>query len=139
MSKAVLEIETPQSCRDCEISHEVYAGNKDLLRCPRVGFLKERDNADNTRHPDCPLKITEGIETDICKYCKDEIECLINKKWLECKLFTTQNKRRWICQPTNISPAHNYHCPKCNMISINATNYCERCGIKLLPPEENTQ
>jgi len=57
---AILELkETPRSCRDCEISHEVFTGHNNLLRCPRGGFLRERDNANNTRHPDCPLKIME--------------------------------------------------------------------------------
>jgi len=42
---------------------------------------------------------------------------------------------RWIYRPSNISPAHNYWCPKCDKVEIMVYNFCPHCGQKLDPPE----
>jgi hypothetical protein len=72
MNKAILEIETPQSCGQCQLrgydealdyaDNEGYAGaichGEESLCMEVSGYLNT-----NTRHPDCPLKITEGKRT----------------------------------------------------------------------------
>ena len=58
--KAILEIEMPESCSDCPQQHWKQLG-EDYV-CYK-GFVTSE--YEDTRHPDCPLKIVEEDETMI--------------------------------------------------------------------------
>ena len=56
MAKAILELEMPESCKQCKLGHydELY----DITHCD---ILRECMPYEG-RHPDCPLKLVEGCE-----------------------------------------------------------------------------
>ena len=62
MSKAIVEIEMPESCDDCPLMKRSI---QDLFRCFKVpegrkhGFDVGYYTVNNQRHPDCPLKAVE--------------------------------------------------------------------------------
>ncbi|MCL2174447.1 MAG: hypothetical protein FWB73_00230 [Treponema sp.] len=107
--------ETPQSCRECEL--HVQTKYRDLHGYNRHECIKlKRDirEYETTRHPDCPLKITEdnlrwqGNGTETIGYY---ITCPICKK----------------------EPHGNWD--KEELSDDDFPNFCPHCGIKLLPPE----
>jgi len=64
MKKAVLEIDAPESCMECEIKNESdqYSQGEYYeteYKCPRLKI--DISYYYKTRHPDCPLKIREVI------------------------------------------------------------------------------
>ena len=62
MSKAILEIETPKSCRACRLNnHEMPATQCSMspISYPDRLFTSQYDEI---RHPNCPLKIVEDKE-----------------------------------------------------------------------------
>jgi hypothetical protein len=80
---AILELkETPRSCTECELSYSV--GTNIICKVIKDSVWQHY----NTRHPDCPLKITEkSINSDTCKNCSEEIDCLIKNGWDKCERF----------------------------------------------------
>ena len=122
---AILELkETPESCGECQLrgynealdynDHEGYAGA--ICHGEKSLYMEVSDylNAD-TRHPDCPLKITEDNLRWI-EFRDEDYPCAI--PIMECAICKEtfpggyENRKRW------------KHCPS--------------CGIKLLPPEEGS-
>jgi len=115
--------ETPQSCGECQLrgynealdydDHEGYAGA--ICHGEKSLYMEVGDYLNtNTRHPDCPLKITEdNLRWNI--YVKDFYGSNPNEKLYPCDLL---------------------ECPKCHSKIIFAYAHCPSCGIKLLPPEE---
>jgi hypothetical protein len=70
MAKAILELEMPESCKQCKLGHydELYGiTHCDILRecMPYEG-----------RRSDCPLKLVKG-----CEYCNTEPEIIYRKDW----------------------------------------------------------
>jgi len=108
--------EKPQSCGECQLrgynealdydDHEGYTGA--ICHGEKSLYMEVSDylNAD-TRHPDCPLEITEDNLRWVIEYTKDAEDI-----------------------------GEQYHCPKCRYVDICDHNYCSNCGTKLLPPEE---
>ena len=96
MSTTLILKETPQSCMVCP------------LRVVCSIFADRRvSDYPYTRHPNCPLKITED-----------------NLRWEIIDLGTTQR-------------ITGHRCPKCGDEKYTCKfNYCPNCGVKLLPPEE---
>ena len=96
--------ETPQSCSECRL---IYYRKGGLLTCC---YLNDVGN-ENTRHPDCPLEITE----DNLRWRKDTRTSL-DGEILE----------YWVC-------------PECKFVhyyydDYKVYNFCPSCGTKLLPP-----
>ena len=53
MSKAILEMDTPESCHECDISFRYHGEMTCHFITPNV------DQYTDTRHPNCPLKIED--------------------------------------------------------------------------------
>jgi len=109
---AILELkETPKSCGECPVhrSCDVYEKlSFEVSRSLAHGDKPVRYNT--TRHPDCPLKITEdNLRWDI-EYTKDTEDI-----------------------------GEQYRCPKCGYVELGEHNYCPDCGQKLLPSLEEEE
>jgi hypothetical protein len=82
MPKAILELEMPESCKQCKLGHydELY----DITHCD---ILRECMPYEG-RHPDCPLLIMKkwNGEGD-CKYCKDPSAFLAICQHYETRIF----------------------------------------------------
>jgi hypothetical protein len=82
--KAILEMEAPESCNECRMVSESNGGDiYCLIANQSVGYRL-------SRHPNCPLKIVEdnkGLDSDICKNCQEEIDCLVKSGWDKCEMF----------------------------------------------------
>jgi len=74
----------------------------------------------------------EQLSEGILEFGKDAM----NEKWeRDCV-----EPMRWIYYPysgvTEQKIGNYYECPKCNKWQTNTSDYCPRCGQKLLPPED---
>jgi hypothetical protein len=58
--KAILEMEMPETCKDCQLTRTYAVPHKTFLECKynNKSFIAVTDYTDS-RHPDCPLKIVE--------------------------------------------------------------------------------
>jgi len=86
---AILELkETPKSCKDCPINFE--DSGLEVSYCAKTGFAI--DDYTVTRHPDCPLKITEDnlrwilLKGDLkFKYCCPECKQTESSPYKYCR------------------------------------------------------
>ena len=123
MSKAILEIETPQSCRMCPITriinckegHDILDLNGQYIQCPEIRATWDDSILfKNKRNPDCPLKITKE-----------------NLRW---QGNGTETIGYYItCPECKKEPHGNWD--REEFSDDDFPNYCPSCGIKLLPPE----
>jgi len=122
---AILELkETPQSCGECQLrgynealdydDHEGYAGA--ICHGEKSLYMEVSDYLNtNTRHPDCPLKITED-----------------NLRW---QGNGTETIGYYItCPDCKKEPHGNWD--REGFSDDDFPKYCPHCSIKLLPPEE---
>ena len=105
---AILKLkEMPQSCGECPVCHLLVSSNDSFFYfCFKMKrFVHE---CKNTRHPDCPLKITED-----------------NLRWIQDKL----SKNYWRCPKCNFGA---------NIVNTEPgyLKYCSLCGVELGQPED---
>ena len=100
MSTAILRIPAPESCRLCNLIYFRKGGM--LTYCMEVGYK-------DSRHPDCPLEITED-----------------NLRWIE---DPDTFSEKLICP--KCKGVHDY----CSIFYDNY-KYCPNCGVRLLHPKE---
>ena len=110
MSKAVLEMEAPVSCRVCPLNNREMPATQCSMSPIRYIDRLFTSQYNNTRHPRCPLKIIED-----------------GLRW---KLTVLKDG----CVPVVST------CPNCiSTVTGGIYNYCPSCGVKLLPPEANNE
>ena len=131
MSKAVLELETPGSCKKCVLWRYCFLDKEITIFADR-------------RSPDCPLKIIEdeypkervikkgrcvrGVPD--CRGCIDHCEDVKNDLRWKAEYWTSSNGSEEVLIFMK--------CPKCGVENRELeefSNYCPSCGVKLLPPE----
>jgi len=109
---AILELKaTPELCFECPIIYSVVLHNDTNTN------VADREKYTSSRHPDCPLKITED-----------------NLRWILSSYDVSDYTTRSFIECPKCEVGYDYDC---NDVSFFETfNFCPNCGVKLLPPEK---
>ena len=90
MKIARLDILIPKSCYYCPLVHSIGDKFKYCFELDKNGYTRNVSHCKKVRHIDCPLKIVEtqnNYDSEICKNCAQEIECLQSNGWKKCDRF----------------------------------------------------